>query len=245
MAAFPVGSFQIMSWVDALNTQIQSESIYVCWRESPHNRALGSEIVDWVKSVNLKTGKIHHLSSASVYKGEQLVYSESDYDFYKGAERLNSKQELEELVLAISLVKQITFVNYRISNVYGKGIRQGFVNESIKNVKSNQPIRIFKNIDLIRDYLLIDDLIHALDNLRLHKYRDEILNISTGHGVAISEIVFHLKLSMSGDLKFLEVEVPEETILRSVLSCSNLEKTIPWNPQRLDDFLGKLLQDMI
>ena len=243
-AEFPKSLFQIMSWVDVLNTQIQSDSTYVCWRQSPQNRVLGSEITDWVKSVNLKTNKIHHLSSASVYKGEQLVFSESDYDFYKGAARLNSKQELEALVLAISWEKQTTFVNYRISNVYGKGIRQGFINESIKNVKDHQPISIYKNIDLVRDYLLIDDLIHALDNLRLHRYPDEILNISTGHGVAISEVISHLRISMGEEFKFREVVAPDETLLRSVLSCNILERTIPWKPQGLYESLGRLFQEM-
>ena len=238
---FPPNSFQTISWSDALKLEIKSQSTYICWRQSPKNRILGPELVNWVKSPNLRTQKIHHLSSASVYKGNQAIFSESDYDYRNSGANLNSKQELEKLVLEISQVKQSTFVNYRVSNVYGAGLTQGFIAESIKNLAENQPIRIYKKLDLIRDYLFIDDLVGALVDLRLHECQDEVLNISTGHGAAISEVINLLKLSTAKDLKIFEIEAPSGILSRSVLSCKKLEETITWKPKRLDMTIDKLL----
>ena len=238
---FPPNSFQTISWSDALKLEIKSQSTYICWRQSPKNRILGPELVNWVKSPNLRTQKIHHLSSASVYKGNQAIFSESDYDYRNSGANLNSKQELEKLVLEISQVKQSTFVNYRVSHVYGAGLTQGFIAESIKNLAENQPIRIYKKLDLIRDYLFIDDLVGALVDLRLHECQDEVLNISTGHGAAISEVINLLKLSTAKDLKIFEIEAPSGILSRSVLSCKKLEETITWKPKRLDMTIDKLL----
>ena len=244
-AELPKEFFRTITWSDALGEQIICQSTYISWRQSPHNRSLGTQIISWFKSDNMKTEKIHHLSSASVYTGKQDLYSETDYNFREIEKNLNSKQELEKIVFEISLEKRIKFVNYRISNVYGAGLNQGFINESFSNFKSNNPIRIYKNMDLVRDYLLIEDLIVALMELRRIESTNETLNISTGRGVAISEIVEFLKTTNKIQPQFLEVASPSNVILKSVLSSKKLEETISWKPQRLEESLEKLFVELI
>ena len=240
---FPRDLFHTMKWTEVIRNHIVSESTYISWRQSPHNRVLGPELINWVKSLEMKTEKIHHLSSASVYRGEQIFFSETDYDFRKSSTHLNPKQKLERLVLEISSEKRTKYVNYRISNVYGSGLSYGFINESLNKVRDNLPIKISNKLDLVRDYLLIDDLVTALLNLRLLEYSDEILNISTNHGVSISEVIAHFKSSSIKNFKLLEVEIPVKTILRSVLSCKKLEETISWKPQLLFECLDTLMQE--
>lgn len=244
-AVYPLELFQTISWSEVLKHEIKSQSTYICWGKSPKNRILGPKLLNWVKSANLKTKKIHHLSSASVYKGRQAIFSEGDYDFRNSGSNLNSKQELEELVLEISQVKQTAFINYRISNVYGAGLTRGFIPESLKNLKNNQPIRIYKKLDLVRDYLFIDDLVGALFDLRLNKSQDEVLNISTGLGVAISEVIKVIKLSTVKELELVEIDEPSGTLFRSVLSCKKLEETISWKPQPLDMTIERLVQGWV
>ncbi len=238
---FPNDSFQTLSWADTLKYKIVSESTFIGWRQPPQSQVLGVELINWIKSANMKTRKIHHLSSAAVYTGNREMFSELDYDIRETKNTLNSKQELEKLVLDICLEKKSQFVNYRISNVYGTGLSQGFVNESINNLTRKEPIRIYKNLDLVRDYLLIDDLVRALFDLRLQESPIEVLNISTGLGVGISEVIAQLKVLKAEDLKILEIEAPKETLPRSVLSCKRLEATISWTPQPL----GKSLESLI
>lgn len=239
---YPFDLFHTISWLEVLKHEIKSQSTYICWRQSPKNLTLGSELLLWVKSSNLKTHKIHHLSSGSVYRGDQSIFVENDYDSRNGDVNFNSKRELEQLVCAISQLKGSKYVNYRISNVYGAGLTRGFILESIKYLNDDQPIRIYSKLDLIRDYLFIDDLIGALFNLRLHECQDEVLNISTGHGVTISEVINLLKRSIDKDLKFFDIEAPLGTLPRSVLSCKKLEEIITWEPQSLDLTIGRLVQ---
>jgi len=242
---FPSNSFHAISWQDVLSQQVSSTSTYIGWRQSPQSQPLGMELLNWVKSANLRTGKIHHLSSASVYAGSKELFSEPDYDPATNNKPLNLKQALEKLVVDLSKEKESKFVNYRISNVYGQGLYQGFINESLDNLKGGEPVKIFKEIDLVRDYLLIDDLVSGLMDLRLHESADEVLNLSTGRGVAVSEIVAHLKQLGATDLKLLEIAAPENTIPRSVLSCKNLEELIKWKPQMIEETLQRLVQEVI
>jgi len=234
---FLIGNFQKMNWSDALTEQIDAESTFIGWRKPPQ----GDEIASWVKSLNLKTRKLHHLSSASVYEGNKVKFSEMDFDFRKVREPKNDKQALEKLVGNIGIEKEVKFVNYRISNVYGFGLNHGFINESINNVRNDLPVKVFRNLDLVRDYLLLDDLISALLQLRLYEPLPEILNISTGQGILVSEVVNQLKDLGSEDLKLLEVDAPVGVKLKSVLSCKKLEEIINWKPKRLDDALKNLI----
>ena len=236
--------FTLMDWQTAIAQHIISESTYIGWRKSPQSQPLGEDLINWVKSAKMETRKIHHLSSASVYSINKELFSESDYDFRIKEAAINSKQELENLVLEIGQEKLIRFVNYRISNVYGAGLNQGFINESINNFVSNNPIRIYKQVDLVRDYLSMDDLIKAFLELRLHKFTDEALNLSSGYGTAISEITSVFKVLNVVDLKFIEVEAPKRTLDRSVLSCKRLEEIIPWRPIGVKQSLLHLLQNL-
>ena len=238
-------SFTILNWQSAIDQEITSESTYIGWRQSPQNQPLGKDLIAWVKSSRMETGKLHHLSSASVYTGDKESFSELDHDFRTKKVEKNSKQELEHLVQEIGQEKHTRFVNYRISNVYGSGLNQGFINESTHNIKNNQPIKLFKQVDLVRDYLLIDDLIEAFIRLRLNDFTDEKLNLSSGHGIAISEIVSELQALNSNDLKFIEVEAPTGILSRSVLSCERLEGIIPWKPMRVEESLKLLMHDLI
>ena len=214
-------------------------------RQSPQSQPLGVELVEWVKSDNFRTEKIHHLSSASVYSGYQELFSEKDYNSATNSKNMNSKQFLEKFVINLSREKETEVINYRISNVYGLGMRQGFINESINNLKNGQPITIYKEIDLIRDYLLIDDLISGLIDLRLNDSSGEVLNLSTGCGMAISEIITHLQSLGINDMKLIEIATPENTVPRSVLSCKKLEEIVTWKPQIIGKTLHRLVQELV
>ncbi len=238
-------SLTMMNWQPAILQEIRSESTYIGWRQPPQIHPLGNELINWVKSPKVETRKIHHLSSASVYAGDKELFLESDHDFRIKKVKMNSKQELEHLVLEVAEEKQTRFVNFRISNVYGSKLNKGFINEAINSIKHHQAIKTFKQLDLVRDYLSIDDLIEALIELRLNDFDDERLNLSSGQGLAISDIVSELKKLNSNDLIITEVEPPEGILRRSVLSCGRLEEIIPWKPICIQDSLKIMTQDLI
>lgn len=240
---FPVDSLITINWKDTLSHEINAEATYFGWRQPPEGQGLGKEIISWIKSANLKTGKLHHLSSASVYPGNQEEFSEIDYDFRLGRESLNPKQALEGLVCEIALEKELKFINYRISNVYGAGLDKGFINESIKSLRNNQPVKVYRHLDLVRDYLFMDDLISALLQLRSCEPLDEVLNISTGQGVSISEVINQLRDLGSIDIKLRQADAPEGLKLKSVLSCKKLEEIITWKPRLLNESLLNLIQN--
>lgn len=242
---FSSDSLTIMNWQSAILQEIRSESTYIGWRQLPQIHLLGNELINWVKSPKIETRKIHHLSSASVYAGDKELFIESDHDFRIKKIDMNSKQKLEHLVSEVAEEKETRFVNFRISNVYGSNLNKGFINEAINSIKQKQAIKIFRRLDLVRDYLSIDDLIEALIELRLNDFSDDRLNLSSGQGLAISDIVTELKKLISDDLMISDVEPPEGILSRSVLSCERLEEIIPWKPICVQDSLKIMAQDLI
>ncbi len=240
-AKLPLNTFQELSWREALKYRITAESTFIGWRAPPQVKSLGGEIISWVKSTNLHTGKMFHLSSASVYPGNKGKFSETDYHFRSNRVSMNPKQALENLVGDIGFEKGVKFVNYRISNVYGNGLTQGFINESINNMKFKNSITIFKDLNLVRDYIFIDDLIYAILQLWRHEELDNALNISTGRGVPVSKVVDKLIALSDKEMKVLKIDAPGSLKLKSVLSCKRLEQIIPWRPKNLDETLKNLV----
>ncbi len=240
-AFFPSHLFQVLNWSGALKSRIECKSTYIGWRQSPQSGADGQELLNWIKSENLKTEKFHHLSSASVYTSEKQYFLESDFDFRGTEGSLNAKQNLERIVFEISLRKETKFINYRIANVYGIGLNHGFIDESIHNLTNNLPIKIYKRTNLVRDYLFVEDLVSALSLLRLQELPQQTLNISTGCGKSISEVVALFKMLKSDDFEIIQEETPENLLLRSVLSCKTLQENINWKPKLLENSLNLLI----
>jgi UDP-glucose 4-epimerase len=69
------------------------------------------------------------------------------------------------------------------------------------------------------------------------------LNISTGQGVSISEVINQLRDLGSIDIKLRQADAPEGLKLKSVLSCKKLEEIITWKPRRLNESLLNLIQN--
>lgn len=232
---------KICTWAEVIKSQVSAETSYIGWRCPPQNQLIGEKLVEWVFSPKFETEAIFHLSSASVYTEERVYFSESDFDFRMENRALNPKQQLETLVSDLANKKGIKFVNYRLSNVYGPSLTAGFINESLSNLRRNAPIRLFRNMDVVRDYLSVEDLVDVLVRLRSIEIQRENINISTGFGVAISEIVTQLKTLVVGKMEFVELEAPTHTISRSVLSCERLREVVAWNPRPFASNLPSLL----
>jgi len=229
------------NWDTAFEREIYAETSYVLWKSLPFKRANGPEIERWLESSQFLTPKINHLSSSSVYANlKDQIYSE-DSKIDSSFRHLNSKQSIEKYLDELSAIKSIRSTNYRISNVYGGNLNTGFINESLLNLKNGEPIRVFKNFDIVRDYLEIQDLISAL--LELHGMNLSIgsVNISTGIGEPISEIIQIFENSLHYRPKVVEIEHSSAVQKKSILSCDRLKTLIRWSPKALRDVLPSMI----
>ena len=81
----------------------------------------------------------------------------------------------------------------RLSNPFGPGQRlygrQGFVALMIGHLLNNEPILLRDGGRPIRDFLYIDDVTEALDRLARHADAPSVVNIGSGQGHSLREVV--------------------------------------------------------
>lgn len=85
----------------------------------------------------------------------------------------------------------------RISNPYGpgqdynKGV--GFVDAALKKTINGDPIEIWGDGEIIRDYIYIDDVCEMIYSLIVYNGDQEVFNISSNEGVSLNNVIDTLK----------------------------------------------------
>ena len=186
----------------------------------------------------LKVNKSIFLSSASVYANSQKKqtekYNKDNIDYPA------DKFVLEECLIQLMEIKSAVHLNLRISNVYGNSLNYGFISSLSKAYKNDEVSSIFKDRKITRDYIFAADVIYAIENLFYLDLPQQNLNISTGIGTSIEEII-EIYLEVGGDSNFLrEIPTPLHVKKNSVLDCNALRGYIHWEPLNIKDGLKKL-----
>lgn len=81
----------------------------------------------------------------------------------------------------------------RISNPYGpgqdfhKGV--GFVDAAVKKTLSHEPIEIWGDGTVIRDYIYIDDVVEMLYALLDYNGEQEVFNVSSNEGISLNQVI--------------------------------------------------------
>lgn len=79
---------------------------------------------------------------------------------------------------------------FRFFNIYGPFQKNGLIPSIFNKIKNNEPITIFGKGDQIRDYVYIEDVIPFFEQaVSTDISKNKILNMGTGNGTTILEIV--------------------------------------------------------
>ena len=229
------------TYQNAINYKIISNTSIFTWRQDPNFIVNKDNFFDWLKSDSFLTERSFLLSSASVYKDSPVPLTESPENLESQVE-LNDKYVLEILLTDLMKYKDSTHINLRISNVYGPNLDYGFISSLIKSVKSNSTVDVVEDQKVVRDYIYVDDVSRAIQELAKIDITKEILNISTGIGTSIGQI---LEIFSSKGFNFQKIQtmaIGENFKQSSVLNCDELSRIIHWKPINLDDALGFMLK---
>lgn len=128
----------------------------------------------------------------------------------------------------------LDYTALRISNPYGpyqdpRG-QQGAVSVFLRRIYAGQPISIWGDGDVVRDYLYVSDLMDALQRAAEVESRARVLNIGSGHGTSLNELV-RLMAEVVGEQPVVEylparaLDVPV-----SVLDIGQARAALGWSP---------------
>ncbi len=128
----------------------------------------------------------------------------------------------------------LDYVIYRVSNPYGPGQniygKQGVIPIFMNRYLTKEPLTIFGDGSMVRDYIYIDDLIdliiatYSKDNVH-NEY-----NLGSGKGVAVNELVEAIEKQTGFSIQKNSVPTPPTYIHTSVLDIQRFSKEFGMQP---------------
>jgi len=236
----PQDFFQVFTTQEAINLQIQSNLTIFNWREIDNSHLGTGGLVEWLGSEKFTSSKSFFLSSASVYMDSKFPASESEANLDLNVMK-NKKYLLEIFLNDFMKLKKIPHVNLRLSNVYGEDLNYGLIGSINNYIRLSTPLSIFINLGITRDYIYSKDVINGIENLAKIEFQESALNLSTGVGTTIFEVLSVFD-KLGYDLKDkITQELPQDTKLNSILDCTKLHNLINWHPISVNDGIVKLM----
>lgn len=236
----PQDFYEVFTAQQVINLQIHSNLTIFNWREIDTNHSVTRELVEWLGSKKFTSRKSFFLSSASVYMDSKFPVNESEANLDLNVMK-NKKYLLEIFLNDFMRSKNIPHLNLRLSNVYGENLNYGLIGSINNHIRSLTPLSIFINVGVTRDYIYSRDVIYGIENLEKIDFQESVLNLSTGVGTTISQVLSVFD-KLGYDLKDKVIqELPQNTKLNSILDCTKLQKLINWCPTGFNDGIGKLL----
>ena len=179
--------------------------------------------------VEYKVKKIIFLSSGGT------VYGDIDHDRIDETTLAQphspygiGKLAIEHYLRYFKTVASLDYVIYRLANPYGPGQnilgKQGVIPIFMHHMLTKEPITIFGQGDMVRDYIYIDDLVNMIlqTYTRLNQY-DEY-NLGSGQGITVKQIIEAIEDCAGFKAKKRHVEAPPTYTQKSVLDDSRFRQ---------------------
>lgn len=145
-----------------------------------------------------------------------------------------TKLTVEKYLELFRHIHGLEYTVLRISNPYGERQRmdniQGAIAVFLGRVLTGQPITIWGDGLVARDYLHISDLARAFLKVIEHDTRERIYNIGSGHAYSLKEIVNVIKHITGQNLC---VEYADARKLDVPINCLDIRlaiRDLPWHP---------------
>jgi len=141
-----------------------------------------------------------------------------------------SKQIIENSILFENRIKNLDYLIIRPSNPFGPGQNlnsgQGLIAVAIGKILSNEPLVIWGDGYTVRDYMYIDDLSDSFFNLIESNVKNDIINIGSGFGYSINDIIVQLKNIVEEDVKVVYEKSRIVDVSNMVLDISKLHSYV-------------------
>lgn len=116
-----------------------------------------------------------------------------------------SKQMMENSILYVHRTTGLKYLIVRPSNPYGHGqnihAKQGLVAVALGKILAGEPITVWGDGSNVRDYIYIDDLCESVVQLLEKGVCNTTINIGSGQGASINDIINVLKEVVSEEVK--------------------------------------------
>lgn len=122
----------------------------------------------------------------------------------------------------------------RLSNPFGPGQRfangQGVIAAFLSKMQSGEPIEIWGDGTVVRDYIYIDDVVGAILAALETSTPEPVINIGSGEGKSLIEVVDAMSeiFNRSPEIRFMPNRAVD--VSKSVLEIARAKRTLGWSP---------------
>ena len=146
-----------------------------------------------------------------------------------------SKLAVERYLHLYEYMHGLDYRILRVSNPFGPyqvaEKNQGVVGAFAKRIVAGQPLEIWGDGSVTRDYVYIDDVVAALELAAMHEGPDRVFNIGSGVGRRLDDVVEALQTIEGRPLAVERREGRRVDIPASALDISRAKRSLGWSPK--------------
>lgn len=186
--------------------------------------------------VKLNVGKIVFISSGgTVYGTPKYLPIDENHPCNPQVSYGITKLAIENYLLLYQKMHGIKPIILRVANPFGKRQRvetaQGAVTVFLHRAITAQPINIWGDGSITRDYIYIDDVAEAFACAVEYNGSENIFNISQGLGTSLNELVSLIENSLGHKVEKNYLPARNFDVSKSVLSNKLAQKELGWSPR--------------
>lgn len=145
------------------------------------------------------------------------------------------KQVIEKYLLFYQYAFNMPVSILRISNPYGHYQKpfsnQGLIANMLGKYLTGEPVEIWGNGDVVRDYIYVDDVIDAAVKVLSYDGEELIFNIGSGVGYSINEIITAINDVIGDELRIKRCLGRKVDVPVNVLDIQRIKKELGWMPK--------------
>lgn len=231
------------AWPDLLK---DVDTLYhLAWSTVPASAAL-DPAQDILENV---VGTVRMLEAARRVPGIRIVFASSGGSVYGPAERLPisemhptrpvsaygvSKLMVEHYIEKYCSLYGVDGVALRIGNCYGAGQNEkkglGAVTLFARAGLHGEPLKLFGNGKVVRDYVHVDDVVDAMIAAGESRKVTGPINVGSGVGHSLAEVIGKLEAVLGHRLNVQKVAPRTFDVSASILDIRRAQEWIGWRP---------------
>ena len=189
--------------------------------------------------------RINLINKLSLQKIKKYVFLSSGGTIYSDSINPHKEDEISDpksiYALEKSIIENYLTINslensnldyliLRISNPYGgivsKNKRQGIIDVTISKLKNNEELEFFGDLNNVRDYIYIKNLVEYIYGISITDIRNEIFNIGTGIGTTVRELFDIIEKVYSKEIKINLKKINTNNIKCNILDVGKITSVI-------------------
>jgi len=149
-----------------------------------------------------------------------------------------TKLAIEKYLHLFYHLKGLEYVVLRASNPYGEGqnpnAKQGAVGVFLGRIARGEPITIWGDGEVVRDYIYIEDAVLSL--LAAARYKSDtseprVFNIGSGHGCSLNQLIKEIRSTVDVPVKVEYTPSRALDVPVNVLDISLAKEQLNWEPK--------------